>query len=74
MFVPGNLFTQTLCLKQTNKRQQQRQRIFFKWVNMSLSKLQEIVMDREACRAAVHGVTQELDTAEWLNSNNNFHL
>ena len=27
-------------------------------VDMSLSKLQELVMDREACRAAVHGVTK----------------
>ena len=37
--------------------------------SVDMSKLQEIVKDREAWRAAVHGtMKKELDMTEWLNN------
>ena len=36
-------------------------------MDMSLSKLWDLVMDREAWRAAIHGGCKKLDMTEWLN-------
>ena len=37
-------------------------------INMSLSKLWEIVKDREAWHAAVHGIRKESDMTERMNN------
>ena len=79
LYMHIHMLEKTLILGETeSRRRRDWQRIrrlddITDSMEMSLSKLREIVKDREAWSAAVHRVLKESDMTYWLNNNNIYY-
>ena len=79
LMLRADSFEKTLMLgKIEGRRRWERQRMW--WLDgiadsmdTSLSKLQELVMDREACYAAVHGVAKNQTRLNWTEVDDSLH-
>ena len=74
---PNSLEKTPMLGRVEGRRRRQRQRMrsldsITDLMDTSLSKLQEIVTDREAGQAAVHGVTKKSDMTERSNNNRSY--
>ena len=77
-YAKSQLMRKILMLRKIEGRKRrgwQRVRWLYDSMDMSLSKLREMVKDREACHAAIHGVTStQIRLSHWTTTNAHFNF